>query len=75
MAGVEGKNLLPASVATLPGEPNSYILCFATHPSDPNLVLASSIFGQLFYSEDGGGSWQKVRQEFTEVRSLAWMPS
>ena len=59
----------------LPGEPNSYILCFATHPSDPNLVLASSIFGQLFYSGDGGGSWQKIRQEFPEVRSLAWVPN
>ena len=46
-----------------------------THPSDPNLVPASSIFGRLFYSGDGGGSWRKVRQEFTEVRSLAWMPS
>ena len=59
----------------LPGEPNSYIICFATHPSDPNLVLASSLYGQLFYSGDGGDSWQKVRQEFSEVRSLAWMPS
>lgn len=59
----------------LPGEPNSYIICFATHPSDPELVLASSLYGQLFYSDDGGDSWQKVRQEFSEVRSLAWMPS
>ena len=57
----------------LPGEPNSYIICFATHPSDPELVLASSLYGQLFYRGDGGGSWQKVRQEFSEVRSLAWM--
>ena len=59
----------------LPGEPNSYIICFATHPSDPDLVLASTLYGQLFYSGDGGGSWHKIRQEFSEVRSLAWMPS
>jgi len=59
----------------LPGEPNSYINYFATHPLDPNLVLASSLYGQLFYSGDGGGSWQKVRQEFSEVRSLAWAPN
>jgi photosystem II stability/assembly factor-like uncharacterized protein len=59
----------------LPGEPNSYISCLATHPADPDLVLASSLYGQLFWSYDGGDSWQKVRQEFSEVRALAWMPS
>jgi photosystem II stability/assembly factor-like uncharacterized protein len=59
----------------LPGEPNSYIICIATHPSDPTLVLASTLYGQLFMSNDAGDSWRKVRQEFSEVRSLAWMPS
>ena len=59
----------------LPGEPNSYISCLATHPVDPDLVLASSLYGQLFWSRDGGDAWQKVRQEFSEVRALAWMPS
>ena len=59
----------------LPGEPNSYISCMATHASDPNLVLASTLYGQLFLSHDAGDSWRKVRQEFSEVRSLAWMPS
>lgn len=59
----------------LPAAPNSYIVCLATHPADPALVLASSLYGQLFCSHDGGDAWQKVRQEFSEVRSLAWMPS
>ena len=59
----------------LPGEPNSYISCLATQPVDPDLVLASSLYGQLCWSRDGGDSWQKVRQEFSEVRALAWMPS
>jgi photosystem II stability/assembly factor-like uncharacterized protein len=59
----------------LPAEPNSYISCLATHPADPDLVLASSLYGQLFCSQDGGDSWQKIRQEFSEVRALAWMPS
>jgi photosystem II stability/assembly factor-like uncharacterized protein len=59
----------------LPGEPNSYISCIATHPSDPNLVLASTLYGQLFMSHDAGDAWRKVRQEFSEVRALAWMPS
>ena len=59
----------------LPGEPNSYISCLATHPADPDLVLASSLYGQLFWSHNGGDAWQKVRQEFSEVRALAWMKS
>ena len=50
-----------------PGEPSSYIISIATHPSDPDLVLASSLYGQLFYGEDDGGSWQKVRKEFSET--------
>ena len=59
----------------LPGEPNSYITYIATHPSDPNLILAGTFFGELFYSTDGGDSWQKIKQEFSDIRSLAWMPS
>jgi|RhiMetdeSRZDD1v2_1073273.scaffolds.fasta_scaffold108580_3 photosystem II stability/assembly factor-like uncharacterized protein len=59
----------------LPGEPNSYISCLATHSSDPTLVLASTLYGQLFMSTDAGDSGRKVRQEFSEVRSLAWLPS
>src|SRR5439155_399983 len=55
----------------LPGEPNSYISCLATHPSDPNLVLASTLYGQLLMSHDAGDAWRKVRQEFSEVRALA----
>jgi len=38
-------------------------------------VLASTLYGQLFLSHDAGDSWRKVRQEFSEVRSLAWLPS
>jgi len=26
-------------------------------------------------SHDAGDAWRKVRQEFSEVRALAWMPS
>ena len=38
----------------LPGEPNSYISRLATHPAIPDLMLASSLYGQLFWSRDGG---------------------
>ena len=59
----------------LPVEPNSPLWNFATHPANPELVLASSIYGELYRSPDGGDSWEKLKKEFTEVRALAWLPS
>lgn len=60
----------------LPVAPNSYISGFATHPSDPDLILACSHFGQLFASSDGGDWWTKLPKEGTEIRgALAWMPN
>jgi hypothetical protein len=49
--------------------------CFATHPSDPNLMFASSIFGEVYRSRDGGETWQKLPREFSEIRSLMWVPA
>jgi photosystem II stability/assembly factor-like uncharacterized protein len=59
----------------LPVEPNSTIYWFATHPSDPNFVVANSLNGYVYTSSDGGDSWRKVKQEFGEVRALAWVPN
>src|SRR5215204_5712279 len=60
----------------LPLAPNTHMECFATHPSDPNLILGCSHYGQLFGSSDGGDWWIKFPKEFTEVRgALAWTPN
>jgi len=59
----------------LPVEPNSPLWNFATHSSDPNLIMANSIYGELYRSADGGLSWEKLKKEFTEVRALAWTPN
>lgn len=59
----------------LPVEPNSTIYWFATHPADPNTIVANSLHGYVYLSSDGGGSWKKLRQEFGEVRALAWTPN
>jgi photosystem II stability/assembly factor-like uncharacterized protein len=59
----------------LPVEPNTPIWVLATHPVNPNRIVACSHYGQLFLTEDGGDSWTKLRREFAEVRSLAWMPN
>ena len=59
----------------LPIEPNTPIWNLAVHPSDPETVVCSSHYGQVFVSEDAGDSWCKVPREFSEIRALAWMPN
>jgi photosystem II stability/assembly factor-like uncharacterized protein len=59
----------------LPVEPNTPIWAFATHPADPELILACSHYGQLFASHDGGDSWAKLRREFSQIRALTWTPN
>lgn len=60
---------------SLPVEPNSTIYWFATHPSDPNIIVANSLNGYVYTSGDRGDSWKKLKREFGEVRALAWMPN
>ena len=37
--------------------------------------LYASLFGQLFWSTDGGDTWEKCRRGFGEIRSLALAPT
>ena len=59
----------------LPQEPNANIYWIATNPSNPNRIVANSLYGELYISSDGGNSWEKLKREFGEVRALAWMPN
>ena len=59
----------------LPVEPNTPIWAFAAHDADPDLIMACSHYGELYSTSDGGDSWEKLRREFTEVRSIAWTPN
>ena len=59
----------------LPVEPNSSIWDFAFHPSDPDTILANTLYGELYTSGDGGDSWDKIKREFGEVRAVAWLPN
>ncbi len=59
----------------LPVEPNSPIWAFATHPADPDRILACSHYGEVFASANGGDTWAKLGREFTEIRALAWTPN
>ena len=60
----------------LPVAPSSHVECFATHPADPDLVLACTHYGQIFGSSDGGDWWIKLHKEVTENRGgLLWVPN
>ena len=60
---------------SLPVDPNSVVYWFATNPSIPEVIVAASLYGYVYVSSDGGDSWEKLRRELGEIRSLALMPN
>ena len=58
----------------LPTRPNATMWGLATHPADAGRIVAFSLFGEVYVSEDAGESWRKIAREFGEVRSAAWVP-
>jgi photosystem II stability/assembly factor-like uncharacterized protein len=61
--------------ATLPVPPNSVIYVLATHPVLPRVIVAASLYGYVYVSEDGGDSWVKAKREFGEIRALSLSPN
>lgn len=61
-------------IADLDSPTNSTIWNIATNKSNPELLFASTILGQVFRSTDGGIHWTKLPREFNEIRSLTWHP-
>jgi photosystem II stability/assembly factor-like uncharacterized protein len=59
----------------LPAVPNSPIWSFATHTADPGRIVACSHYGEMYMSENAGDSWTKLPREFTEIRSISWVPN
>ena len=53
---------------------NSTVWNIATNRSNPDLLFASTILGQVYRSTDGGIHWTKLPREFNEIRSLIWHP-
>jgi hypothetical protein len=43
--------------------------CLATHPADADRIVAFSLFGEVYVSEDAGTSWRKIAREFGEIRA------
>ena len=59
----------------LPTQANATIWGLATHPADANRIVAFSLFGEVYVSEDAGASWRKIAREFGEIRAAAWVPN
>jgi hypothetical protein len=37
-------------------------------------MVATSLFGEVFVSDDFAETWRKLDREFSEIRSVALMP-
>ena len=59
----------------MPVEPNGNMMMVATHPADPNRLICGSRFGEIYTSPDGGDTWHKIKKEFGDLRSIAWLPN
>jgi hypothetical protein len=46
----------------------------ATHPADASRIVAFSLFGEVYVTEDAGASWRKIAREFGEIRAAVWVP-
>jgi len=62
------------TVLSLPARPNATIWGLATHPADPRRIVAWSLFGEVYVSEDAGESWRQIPRAFGEIRAAAWLP-
>ena len=59
----------------LPVAPNSVVYWFGTHKAVPDTMVAASLYGYVYVTDDGGVSWRKLPKEFGEIRSVALTPN
>jgi photosystem II stability/assembly factor-like uncharacterized protein len=59
----------------LPARPNATVWGLATHPADASRIVAWTLFGEVYVTEDAGESWRKITREFGEIRTAAWLPA
>jgi photosystem II stability/assembly factor-like uncharacterized protein len=62
-------------VLPLPAQPNATVWGLATHPANAERIIAFSLFGEVYVTEDAGASWRKIPREFGEIRAAVWLPN
>ncbi|MGY9072906.1 MAG: WD40/YVTN/BNR-like repeat-containing protein [Acidimicrobiales bacterium] len=60
--------------AELPVPPNSTMYWIATHDELPGVIVATSVFGQVYVSSDHGDSWSKLDREVSQIRGAYITP-
>ncbi len=58
----------------LPTKPNSTMYWLGVNEDLPGVVVATSVFGQIFVSEDHAHTWRKLDREFGEIRAVCLSP-
>ncbi|MBV9860585.1 MAG: hypothetical protein JO267_00390 [Alphaproteobacteria bacterium] len=58
----------------LPTRPNATMWGLAAHPAAPDRLVAFSLFGEVYVTDDAGQSWRKIPREFGEIRAAVWVP-
>ena len=58
----------------LPVMPNSTMYWLGVNEDLPGVAVATSLFGQVFVSEDHADTWRKLDREFGEIRAVCIMP-
>jgi photosystem II stability/assembly factor-like uncharacterized protein len=58
----------------LPVKPNSTMYWLAAHEALPGVVVATSVFGQIYVSDDNAETWRKLDREFGEIRAVCLFP-
>jgi photosystem II stability/assembly factor-like uncharacterized protein len=58
----------------MPAKPNSTMYWLAAHDALPGVVVATSVFGQIYVSEDNADTWRKLDREFGEIRAVCLSP-
>jgi photosystem II stability/assembly factor-like uncharacterized protein len=62
-------------VMPLPSPANATLWGLATHSADANRIVAFTLFGEVYVSEDAGASWRKITRDFGEIRTAVWVPN
>lgn len=62
-------------VLNLPVPANATMWGIATHPADASRIVAFTLFGEVYATEDAGTSWRKIAREFGEIRNAVWVPN
>ena len=67
-----GQNWEPVPISK---NTNSTVFGMHTNAADPNRVVACSVNGEVWTSDDMGDTWRLIEKTFGELNCIAWQPN